>query len=336
MDALTAVPIISVVIPTRNRAGLLEAALQSLAEQSMPLDHYEVVVVDDGSTDATPEVCARLGSTVRLKYFRLPEVGISAARNLGIFASAGVLTLSFDDDDVADRDLLLEHVRAHQRHPEEHVAVLGYTTWARHLRVTEVMHFLTEVGQMLFSYPSMRDGEMLGFTRFWGGRTSCKRAFLTRFGVFDPRMRGMEDLELGYRLSRYGLKVLFHRSAMSYMNRPMNYDEFCQRCERQGRYRWHLTRLHPEPGVPEALNLEQAEARWQAIKEMLSDQVGRVHELEGLLDTGEDEGEREAIRGELHELYRKTFRAFYLKGSVEALEQNSSISLRGDAQGVPG
>ncbi|PZS06483.1 MAG: glycosyltransferase family 2 protein, partial [Chloroflexi bacterium] len=251
MDRMTGAPIISVVIPTCNRAELLEATLHSLAEQSIAIDQYEVLVIDDGSVDETPEICRRFHSRLQLRYHRVPKVGISAAKNLGIFASRGAVLLFFDDDDLADCDLLLEHIRAHQRHPEEHVAVLGYTTWAPALPISEVMHYITDVGHIMFGYPALRDGEMLDWTKFWGGRTSCKRAFLTRHGVFNQSLPGAEDDELGFRLARHGLKVLFHRSARSYMNRPFTYDQFCGRCEAIGVCRILFSRIHPEPEIPD-------------------------------------------------------------------------------------
>jgi len=333
MNSPSTSPIISVIIPTNNRAELLEAALQSFARQRMSADDFEVVVVDDGSVDDTPAVCRRFCAELPLKYDRLGKVGISTAKNLGLFASTGVLTLFFDDDDVADANLLLEHVSAHQRHPEEYIAVLGYTTWAPSLRVTEVMHYITEVGQMMFSYPSFHDGELLGFTKFYGGRTSCKRAFLTRCGVFDQHMPGMEDFELGYRLSRAGLRVLFHRSARSYMNRAVTYDEFCKRCEKQGRYRWLFSRIHSDPALQEPLGIENAEARWLDTKPLLSGQVERVHALEALLEAPTDEAHVARFRSELHALYRASFRAYFLKGTVEAMEADG-MTMPADGQPI--
>src|SRR4051812_25530095 len=69
-EAGMAPPLISVLIPTFNRAVLLEAALTSLAGQSLGRDRFEVIVVDDGSTDDTRAVCQALGARLRLRYIR--------------------------------------------------------------------------------------------------------------------------------------------------------------------------------------------------------------------------------------------------------------------------
>ena len=166
-------------------------------------------MVDDGSSDWTQSVCKRLGDQLPLRYFRIENSGISAAKNLGLFVSEAPLVLFFDDDDLADAGLLEAHVEAHRAHPDESVAVLGYTTWAPELEITPLMEYVTEIGQQLFFYRSLEDGETLDHTYFWGGRSSCKRSFLAKHGTFDQELPAMEDIELGFRLSRHGLKVVY-------------------------------------------------------------------------------------------------------------------------------
>src|SRR5713101_7898486 len=128
-------PAISVVIPTFNRAAMPADTLESFAAQSIPKNRYEVVVVDDGSKDATPEVCRGFASRMQLKYLHIENSGISAAKNAGILVSRGRILLFADDDDIADNRLLEEHLKAHKQYPQENVAVLGYTTSAPTLSV---------------------------------------------------------------------------------------------------------------------------------------------------------------------------------------------------------
>jgi len=149
-------PLISVIIPTFNRAALLSATLESLAAQSLPKNRYEVIVVDDGSKDATPKVCGDFASRMQLKYLHIENSGISTAKNAGILASRGRILLFADDDDIADCRLLEEHLKAHKRHPEENVAVLGYTTWAPTLSITPLMRYVTDVGRFLFEFLRQR------------------------------------------------------------------------------------------------------------------------------------------------------------------------------------
>jgi GT2 family glycosyltransferase len=307
--------LISVVIPTHERAELLERCLQSLTTQTLPRSQFEVVVVDDGSSDGTASVCERLGEDLPLRCFRIERSGTAAAKNLGLFASRAPLVLFFDDDDLADPALLAAHLEAHRAHPEESVAVLGYTTWAPDLEITPLMEYVTEVGQYLFSYPSIGDGQMLDFTYFWVGRSSCKRSFLTQHGTFDQELQTMEDVELGYRLSRHGLRVFHARSAKSFMARPVTFDEFTQRCVNHGRGLWGLSARHSDPAVERYCRVRERLEKWPALEPSLDAKVERVRELER---RHAEEGELDrAELGELHDLYRWTFDAFLARGVAE-------------------
>ncbi|MGD8569677.1 MAG: glycosyltransferase family A protein [Gammaproteobacteria bacterium] len=105
---------ISVVIPTFNRAGLLETALKSVFAQSLP--PHEVIVVDDGSSDDThDQVMATFGAGVR--YHRQPNRGVSAARNAGIQQATGSWIAFLDSDDAWLPNKLQQQVEALQCQP---------------------------------------------------------------------------------------------------------------------------------------------------------------------------------------------------------------------------
>jgi GT2 family glycosyltransferase/glycosyltransferase involved in cell wall biosynthesis len=308
---------ISIVIPTFNRADLLEATLETLASQSLDREKYEVLVIDDGSSNHTAEVAKRYSRRYRLKYFYHPHKGIAAAKNRGAQGSSYPIVFFFDDDDLADRQLLLEHLQAHREHPAETTAILGYTTWARSLRITEVMRFVTGIGHYLFSYDGLEMGQPLDFTYFWGGRTSCKRSLLQRHGLFDERFEfGSEDIELAYRLSRKGFNVILNRCAVQYMNRPVTFDEFCMRCERQGRSQLQFSMLHDDPVVQNWCGVRGAKERWHKHKPLLRRKVSEVHQIESGIDR-RPPAQRQTLLDELHKLYWWTFEVFKLKGIIE-------------------
>jgi len=324
---------VSVVIPTRNRADLLDRVLDSFAQQSTPPTAFEVVVVDDGSTDGTADACRRTRDGLHVQYVWIARAGSAAAKNAGIAASRGRLVLLADDDDVADPDLVKEHLRVHEENPAVEVVALGYGAWHTALRVTELMHFVTEVGQFLSSYPQLRHGELLDFRYFWSGRVSAKRELLVQCGGFDEGMVALEDVELGYRLSSLGLRVLFTRRAVSYMLRSFDFDAFCARCERTGRGLAHFRQLYPGAisdqyarallgkhaheldAADRAAALTVTERRLAALRPVVLD-------LEQRLD---DHGRRRLLpvrlspaRRRLHRLYAMSFRAAMLKGALRA------------------
>lgn len=326
-------PRISVVIPTRDRAGWLREAIGSLVSQSADPDSFEVVVVNDGSTDATAQVCGEFDGRLRLTRVDTPRAGIGAAKNVGLDVATADLVLFFDDDDVADRGLVAAHLAAHDRYPLEHVAVLGFTDWHERLLKTEVMRFVTDVGHDLFSYTFLQHGQVLDHTWFWGGRSSCKRSLILRAGGFRPDFTfGSEDIEAGYRISRMvarerhaagaapsdtGLAVVFRRDAIQHVIRPITYDDFCRRCEMQGRSQWQYANFYDDPSVRAWCRVDQARARWDEARDLLAARVARVHELERLMSEPTD-ADRGPLRDELHRLYRWTFDAFKARGILAA------------------
>lgn len=109
-------PLVSVVVPTANRASYLEVALASIAAQDA--GGHEVVVVDDGSRDSTPDVVERSGAR-SLRHD--PARGANAARNAGIAAAASDLIVLVDDDVAAPPGWLRAYLDAAERHPEADV-----------------------------------------------------------------------------------------------------------------------------------------------------------------------------------------------------------------------
>lgn len=238
---------LSVVIPTHNRARLLHRALESFACQTADRSVFEVVVVDDGSTDDTEATWRAYEDRLDTRYVPIQWAGLPSAKNAGIAAASGRLIVFADDDDLADPELVAEHIRVHADHPGKEVGALGYGTWDPSLPVTELMHYVTEVGQFLSSYKALRHGDMLDFHHFWGGRVSVKRELLVDGGGFDPESGGLEDIEFAYRLSALGLRMVFTRRAVSYMLLSFDFDGFCRRCERTGRGLARFRMLHSGP-----------------------------------------------------------------------------------------
>ena len=105
--------LVSVIVPTYNRAHVLSRALDSVLAQTRP--GMEIIVVDDGSTDHTPELLADYGDSLRV--LRQPNAGVSAARNAGIRASRGEFVALLDSDDSWTPDKLACQMEFFDTHP---------------------------------------------------------------------------------------------------------------------------------------------------------------------------------------------------------------------------
>lgn len=315
-------PAISVIVCTHNRKDLLKKNLESLAGQTLDKNDFEVVVIDDGSSDETREVAESFAGSLPLRYFYQNSAGLSSARNHGLFAARGKIALFFDDDDTATPSLLEEHLKMHLRHPGENFAVLNHTSWHPDLEVTPLMHYITEVGCFLFSYPGLKHGEILDYTYFWGGRISCKRSLLLKHGIFRSEIKiHYEDIELGYRLAKKaGLKVVYHAGAVSHMARPVTFDDFCRRMIMQGRSAFLFARIHNCPEINRYCEIEKAAERWQKTAPAFyagirsARELDRFATLKARLETGLDGNTRQL----LYESYGWAFRACKLKGIMEA------------------
>jgi hypothetical protein len=161
---------------------------------------------------------------------------------------------------------------------------------------------------------------VLGFSYFWGGRSSCKRRFLLQHGIFDPVFRfGCEDIELAFRLSKHGLRVIYNARAITVMRRAFSFDQFCDRLIKQGRSNAVFSRLHSDPEVWEWTEVGELE-KWDKIEPMYEtfrksgrdlDAIFR-HKQEVGIDTPED-------REILHHTYWTAFRASKIKGLAEVI-----------------
>jgi hypothetical protein len=107
--------LVSVITPTRNRAETLERCIDSVLAQAHT--EFELIVVDDGSEDATPEMLARY-SDPRVRSLRIDHAGVSAARNRGLERATGAVVAYLDDDNLMDPLWLTAVANTFDRHPK--------------------------------------------------------------------------------------------------------------------------------------------------------------------------------------------------------------------------
>lgn len=317
-------PLLSAVICTHNRADLLRSMLESLCRQTLAQNAFEVVIVDDGSTDGTREVVRTFESRLPLRCSYQLNAGLPSARNHGVFLARGVITLFLDDDVVADPMLLEEHVETHRRFPEPRFAVLGCTRLDASIAADPLMHFVTELGCFLFSYPHIKPGEPLDVSYFSGGRSSCKRSFLLDHGVFNAVFRfGCEDVELAYRLSRHGFEVVYNPRAVTTMARKLTVDDFCRRMYRQGQSRFVFSQLHEDPAVQRWAEIAAAGETWREVAAAYDTIVRSARELDRIVRMRRDQ--RLPVDSLdlslLHRSYWAAFRASKAKGIVDKAKE---------------
>lgn len=200
-------PWVSVIVPTWNRAMLLADCLASLKAQDYPHDRFEIIVVDDGSTDATPEVVRRFqdGSLPDVRYVRQDHSGPNAARNAGVSVVNGDLICFVEDDVEAQPGWLKALAAGALRHPEA-----GAVGGPIRLR------FEGTPPRFCGREPLVGEGELeLGAEEHevpWlnGGNFACWRPVFPTVGPFDERLpQGGEETEWLFRVKAAGYPLWY-------------------------------------------------------------------------------------------------------------------------------
>jgi glycosyltransferase involved in cell wall biosynthesis len=237
-------PKVSVVIPTKNRSELLAVAVERIESQTVSREQYEVIVIDNDSSDETRTVLEQKAKTYRNFRFGVQEKpGAAATRNAGLRLANEDLILFIDDDIQAEPSLVEAHLDSHRKNPNASVIGALSMPWGdttepflRYLRDRRILNpYTPSKGPIDFSY-------------YHTGNVSTPTQMLLNVGGFDENFKiyGMEDIELGYRLEKAGCRMVFAPDARGVHYSFPRYSNFIERSEQAGYSLGHFIRLHPE------------------------------------------------------------------------------------------
>jgi GT2 family glycosyltransferase len=248
------IPSLTVVLATYNRADTLRRTLEHLAAQDLAPDRYEVIVIDDGSPDHTAEVVQAFAATApyALTYLHHRNQGPGYTQNRGLRVARAPLALLMADDIWLAPAALRAHLEAHERDPEIGVAVLGQV-----LQSPECNHSAFLRHWDPFGLQDLHGVRELPFFMFWVCNLSVKTAFLLDNAMFQEASgpgghHTHHDTELGYRLRRHGLRILFNQEALGYHYHPASLDQMVRQYYQRGMNWGAFRKLVP---APEALLL---------------------------------------------------------------------------------
>ena len=241
--------IFSIVVPSYNRRDTLLRVLDAW-ERQRSAESFEVIVVDDGSSDGTVEAVAALRPRrYALRFARQDNAGPARARNRAMEMASGELVLFAGDDIEPTEDLLDMHLRAHRARADPHVAILGLTRWPPHEPLTSTMRHIDGQGAQQFSYHFMEDGAEYDFRHFYTSNVSVRRALLELepegFSTDFPAA-AFEDAEFSHRLAEHGMRIFYHAGAVALHHHPYCAADFFRRQMRCGAMAAVLHRKRPE------------------------------------------------------------------------------------------
>ena len=241
--------LLTVILPSYNRAHALPGLLQAYDQQQTELP-FNLIVVDDASTDNTSEVLQSYSPRrYNLQIIRQDvNQGQGAARNQAIPLVETPITLIVGDDMFPTPGLLQGHIQAHLHWDAPQVAVLGQVQWPVDMPVNTLMAHIDGVGAQQFPFYYLQDDSWYGFEYFYTSNISLKTDFLRSLDSwFNPgfRLYGFEDIELGYRLSLRGLRIRYQSCLSVNHYHYHNIWTFARRQQASGRMAHILFRSHP-------------------------------------------------------------------------------------------
>jgi|GEM_PF-322812 len=235
-------PALSVVIASYNRAEQLRSCLAALAQQTQSPTDYEVVVVVDGSTDATAQMLADLAPAYQLRVLQQSNQGQAVALNVGIQVARGQYCLLLDDDIVVAPQLVAEHLRVQRAY--DGVVGLGHLkrTLPPHADgfARSLQHWLDKHYQRFSA-----GGDAPSFMDCYSGNLSAPRAALLAVGGFAADLPRSYDVELGYRLQAHGLRCVYIPDAIGDEDFRKGFREITRDAELAGMASVELYHRHP-------------------------------------------------------------------------------------------
>ncbi len=196
-------PMVSVVIPTYNRKDMLKECLESLFNQTYPKDKYEIIVVNDGSTDGTEEVLKEYAKKApcAFKWLTQQNKGSYAARNLGIKNARGEIICFIDDDCIADKRWLEELVRGFT---DDGIGGVGGKIKAYSLKTS------------VEKYAKMDQESAIRNSFLITCNAAYRKDILEIVGYFDSYFRSGGDNDMGIRVTWKGYKLKYASNAIVY------------------------------------------------------------------------------------------------------------------------
>jgi lipopolysaccharide/colanic/teichoic acid biosynthesis glycosyltransferase/GT2 family glycosyltransferase len=242
---------ISIIVPAYNAESTLSDCLFALTKQTIPLSDYEIIVVDDGSTDRTPEIAQQFPIT----YIREENQGPAMARNLGAQNAQGEIILFTDSDCIPEPDWIEKMLVPFKTEPDV-VGVKGvYLTQQKQLAARFAQAEFEERYERLkkYQYIDFVDSYSAGF----------KRDVFLSVGGFDPQfaVANNEDVELSYKLAQQNYKMVFQPEAkVSHLHADTFYDylylKLTRAYWRMLAYRRHLGKIAKDSYTPQTLKLQ--------------------------------------------------------------------------------
>jgi GT2 family glycosyltransferase len=219
-----ALPKASVIVPMYNRFDNSLNCIESLINQTISHDEFEVLLIDDGSVDDTEgKVKTKIKNHENVFYIKnVKNLGRSLTRNIGIQKSRGDILIFLDNDMIVEPNFVKVHIQAHKSQKSP-IAVIGNIFYPR--EALNKSNFGRYIQSRAIGYRNWFSNRGIEYSNlngkfFAGGNSSCLKKIVLDIGMFDTEFEkyGGEDEYFGFKLNKKGVKIVFEPLAKSLHN----------------------------------------------------------------------------------------------------------------------
>jgi len=237
---------LSVIIPTRDRYEILRSTLAAMENQTLQKHEFEVIVVDTSTEEYhRKKVREHQGQKATLRTLELDTDSVAAARNFGADNAEGEYLLFINDDIVPALDTLKQHLETHTD-SQERIAVVGKIRFADQVPKSCFVHYL-ESSCYYDAYSQVRYNPNILPPIY--GNSSLSKELFNEIGQYDADLftgYGAEAEELGLRLTKAGIRVVYADGAIGYHAVAKTFEEVTRDMVETGAEVIKLFRKHPE------------------------------------------------------------------------------------------
>lgn len=225
---------VTVIFATYNREDILEKVFDAWKKVDQCTRYtYEILCSDDESSDHTTTIIEKAANELPIKLIRNKKGGAGKARNAALRIASGKLIIFTGDDIFPNPDFINAHYENYLRFGES-VATLGRIEWHKELKVNHLMRHITNIGCEQFGFIALPVYRYTDFRHFYTSNISVSKKLLDSLDQafhagFDKY--GFEDIELGYRLQKNGMKIYYDPDIVTYHHHI--YDQVNKFCVRQ-------------------------------------------------------------------------------------------------------
>lgn len=198
---------ISVVIPAFNEEKLIAKCIKAVKNQTFPKEEYEILVIDNNSTDKTAEIAKKLGAKV-ISYSK--KQGFSAARHYGMLKAKGEIIASTDADSIPDTHWLETIEKLMQNKNLVYVGGTVLSTEGAFVNLSFVIHdFVARVNQLF------------GISLIWGPNMAFRRDAFAQIGGFNTTLKTSDDWEFTLRIQKkFGIRSTLYTNTLQVKTSP--------------------------------------------------------------------------------------------------------------------